>query len=173
VPESRAPRPRRVDVAGQALMIVTLATLTYGLIQGAAVGWNSPSIVGAFAVAALSLTAFIFTERRVPEPLLEPRFFRSPPFSGAAVIAELAFIVLAGFLFVVTLYLQQVHGDSPLRAGLSLLPATIVMAAAAPVAGHLTARGGPRVSLVTSGILIAAGSAVLLGLAPGTPYPRW
>jgi EmrB/QacA subfamily drug resistance transporter len=172
VPESRAPRPRRVDVPGQMLMIVMLASLTYGLIQGPGSGWSAPWVVAAFAVAALALTAFVITERRSPEPLLEPRFFRSPPFSGAAVIAELAFIVLAGFLFVSTLYLQQVHGDSPLRAGLSLLPATMVMAASAPVAGHLTGSRGPRASLVASGILIAAGSAVLLGLAPGTPYIR-
>ena len=66
--------------------------------------------------------------------------------------------MLGGFLFVITLYLQEVRGDSPLRAGLSLLPATLVMAAAAPVAGQLTARRGPRVPLVASGLCIAAGS---------------
>ena len=82
----------------------------------------------------------------------------------------LSFVVLGGFLFVITLYLQEVRGDSPLRAGLSLLPATLVMAAAAPVAGQLIARRGPRVPLVASGLCIAAGLALLLGLGPDTSY---
>jgi MFS family permease len=84
----------------------------------------------------------------------------------------LAFVVLGGFLFVITLYLQQVRGYSPLRAGLSLLPAMLVMAAAAPVAGQLTGRRGPRIPLVVSGLCIAAGMALLLGLDPGTSFTR-
>jgi EmrB/QacA subfamily drug resistance transporter len=172
VPESRAPHPRRVDVPGQVLMIVMLGSLTYGVIEGPSAGWTSPPIVALFAVAAAALAAFVLVERRRAEPLLELRFFRSPPFTGASVIAVLSFIVLSGFLFVTTLYLQQVRGYSPLATGLALLPATVVMAAAAPVAGHLTARRGPRSSLVASGLLIAAGSVALLGLAPATSYAR-
>jgi len=78
--------------------------------------------------------------------------------------------VLGGFLFVITLYLQQVRGDSPLRAGLSLLPAMLVMAVAAPVAGHVSGRHGARIPLVASGVLIAVGMALLLGLRPGTSF---
>jgi EmrB/QacA subfamily drug resistance transporter len=170
VPESRAPRPRRVDVPGQLLMIAFLGSLTYAVIQGPVSGWTAAPILALFAVAAVSLAAFVAVERHRPEPLLELRFFRSHPFTGAAVIAVLAFIVLGGFLFVITLYLQQVRGDSPLRAGLSLLPAMIVMALAAPVAGQVTARHGARVPLAASGLLIAAGMALLLGLGPGTSF---
>jgi MFS family permease len=130
VPESKAPRPRRVDVPGQLLMIVLLGSLTYAIIQGPASGWASALVLGLFGVAALAAAAFVAVERRRAEPLLELRFFRSPPFTGASVIAVLAFMVLAGFLFVITLYLQEVRGFSPLRAGLSLLPMTLVMAAA-------------------------------------------
>ncbi|MGH3248613.1 MAG: DHA2 family efflux MFS transporter permease subunit [Trebonia sp.] len=172
VPESRAPEPRRVDVPGQVLMIAFLGSLTYAVIQGPAAGWAAPQIIALFAVAAVSLAAFTAVERRRREPLLELRFFRSPPFTGASVIAVLAFVVLGGFLFVITLYLQQVRGDSPLRAGLSLLPAMAVMALAAPVAGHLTGRRGPRVPLVASGLLIAAGSGLLLDLGPDTSFTR-
>ena len=170
VPESRAPRPRRVDVPGQLLMIVFLGSLTYAVIQGPVSGWAAPQILALFAVAAVSLAVFVAVERRRPEPLLELRFFRSHPFTGASVIAVLAFVVLGGFLFVITLYLQQARGFSPLRSGLSLLPATVVMAAAAPVAGHLTGRRGPRIPLVASGLFIAAGMAVLLDLGPGTSF---
>lgn len=170
VPESRAPRPRPVDVPGQVLMVAALGTLTYAVIQGPDDGWTSPSILALFAVAAAAAVSFAIVERRRGDAaLLEPRFFRSPPFTGASVIAVLSFVVLAGFLFVITLYLQQVRGDSPLRAGLTLLPATIVMAAAAPVAGHLTAHRGPRIPLVASGVAMALGAALLLGLSRSTP----
>ena len=170
VPESRAPRPRRVDVPGQLLMIAFLGSLTYAVIQGPVTGWTAVPILALFAVAAASLIAFVAVERRHPEPLLELRFFRSHPFTGASVIAVLAFVVLGGFLFVITLYLQQVRGDSPLRAGLSLLPAMLVMAVAAPVAGHVSGRHGARIPLVASGVLIAVGMALLLGLRPGTSF---
>jgi len=169
VPESRAPHPRRVDVPGQLLMIVLLGTLTYAVIQGPDYGWTSPPILALFAVSLAAAVAFVLVERRRGDTaLLELRFFRSPPFSGACVIAVLSFIVLAGFLFVITLYLQEVRGYSPLQAGLTLLPATIVMAAAAPVAGHLTGHRGPRIPLVLSGVLMAAGAALLLRLSPST-----
>jgi EmrB/QacA subfamily drug resistance transporter len=168
VPESRAPHPRRVDVPGQLLMLVLLGTLTYALIQGPDDGWSSVPILALFAIAAAAAVAFAIVERRHAEPLLELRFFRSAPFTGANVIAVASFVVLAGFLFTITLYLQQVRGDSPLRAGLTLLPATIVMAAAAPVAGHLTGRRGPGIPLVASGLFTAAGAAMLLWLSPTT-----
>ena len=170
VPESRAPRPRRVDVPGQLLMIAFLGSLTYVVIQGPVSGWTAVPILALFAVAAASLIAFVAVERHHREPLLELRFFRSHPFTGAAVIAVLAFVVLGGFLFVITLYLQQVRGDSPWRAGLSLLPAMLVMAVAAPVAGHVSGRHGARIPLVASGVLIAVGMALLLGLRPGTSF---
>lgn len=170
LPESRAPHARRVDVPGQVLMIVFLGTLTYAVIEGPSAGWASARILALFAVAAASLAAFTVAERRHPEPLLDPRFFRSPPFTGASVIAVLAFLVMAGFLFVATLYLQQVRGDSPLRAGLSLLPATVMIAVWAPVAGQLNGRFGPRIPLVAGGVFMTAGAAVLTVLSASTSY---
>jgi len=170
VPESRAPRPRRVDVPGQLLMIALLGTLTFAIIQGPVYGWASPPILALFAVALAAALVFVAVERRRAEPLLELRFFRSPPFAGANVIAVVSFVVLAGFLFVSVLYLQQARGYSPLRSGLALLPATVVMALAAPVAGSLTAHRGPRIPLVLSGVFIALGSALLLRLGPQTAY---
>jgi EmrB/QacA subfamily drug resistance transporter len=172
VPESRSPHPRRVDLPGQLLMIAFLGSLTFAVIQGPVSGWTAAPILALFAAAAVSLAAFVTVERHRSEPLLELRFFRSHPFTGASVIAVLAFVVPGGFLFVITLYLQQVRSYSPLRAGLSLLPAMLVMAAAAPVAGQLTGRRGPRIPLVVSGLCIAAGMALLLGLDPGTSFTR-
>lgn len=170
VPESRAATARRLDPVGQVVVIVLLGTLTYAIIEGPTAGWGSPTILGAFVAAATAAAVLVGVERRVPEPLLELRFFRSPPFSAASLVAVASFMVLAGFLFVNTLYLQQVRGDSALVAGLSLLPASVVIAGCAPLAGRLVARFGPRVPMVAAGLCLAGGAAVLLQLRPGTPY---
>jgi EmrB/QacA subfamily drug resistance transporter len=170
LPESRAPHARRVDGPGQLLMIVFLGTLTYAVIEGPSAGWASPEILALFAVAAASLVTFVLAERRHPEPLLDPRFFCSPPFAGASVIAVLAFLVMAGFLFVSTLYLQDVRADSPLRAGLSLLPATVMIAVWAPIAGRLNGRFGPRIPLVLGGTFMTGGAVALTGLSASTSY---
>jgi EmrB/QacA subfamily drug resistance transporter len=170
VPESRAERPRHFDPPGQILAVVLLGTLTYGIIEGPTRGWTSPVVVGSFVVAAAAFAAFLGVERRRQDPLLELRFFRSPPFSGATAIATLAFMVLAGWLFLNTLYLQEVRGDSALIAGLSTAPATIVIALVAPVTGRLVGRSGARVPLVASGLFFAAGTAVLIFVTPGTSY---
>lgn len=170
VPESRASRPRRADPLGQGLMVVFLAALAYALIQGPRDGWANPLIVTGFAVAAVALTAFVVAELRQREPMLDLRYFRNLPFTGANVIALLSFIALAGFLLVNTLYLQQERGMSALRAGLALLPATMAIAAGGPAGGRWVARRGPCLPLMAAGLCITAGSAVLLGLSPTTPY---
>ncbi len=127
VPESRSEGPRRLDPPGQVLAIIVLGALVYGIIEGPTEGWTSPVIIGCFAAALAALVAFVNVEQRRDEPLLELRFFRSPPLSGAAIMAVLGFLILAGYLFLNTLYLQEVRGDSAL-AGLSTLPATAIVA---------------------------------------------
>ena len=98
VPESRAEHARRVDPIGQLLVILGLATLTYAIIEGHADGWTSATILTLFAVSLASFAILVPYELRRFEPLIEIRFFRSAPFSGAAVIAFFAFASFAGFL---------------------------------------------------------------------------
>ncbi|MFI1198673.1 MFS transporter [Streptomyces sp. BHT-5-2] len=170
VPESRASRPRRADPFGQGLMIVFLATVTYTLVQGPRDGWARPSIVTGFVLAAAALIAFVVVELRQREPLLDLRYFRNLPFTGANVIALLAFVALAGFLLVNTLYLQQERGLSALTAGVALLPATVAIAAGGPLGGWLVARYGPCPPMTAAGLLITAGSAMLLRVGSTTSY---
>ncbi len=169
-PESRAARPRRPDPVGQAIVIVVLAALAYAIIEGPADGWASGTILGLFGVSAVGLVVFLRYERRRAEPLLELRFFRSPPFTGAAVIATAIFFVLSGFLFLNTLYLQEVRGYSALLAGAATLPATLVVAAVAPLSGRFVGRRGTRLPLSAAGLLIVAGCLLLALEAPSTPY---
>lgn len=170
VPESRSDRPRKLDPPGQILAIIVLGALVYGIIEGPVDGWTSPVIVGCFAVTLAALVAFVNVEQRRDEPLLELRFFRSPPLSGAAIMAVLGFLILAGYLFLNTLYLQEVRGDSALVAGLSTLPATAIVALVAPLTGRLVGRSGERIPLAASGVVLAAGAAVLAFDTPNVDY---
>lgn len=169
VPESRAPRPRRLDLVGQVLVLAMLASLTYGIIEGPNVGWTSPEIVAFFTVAAAALAGLLVYEPRRREPLLELRFFRSAPFSGATLLAVSAFAAMAGFLFLNTLYLQDVRGFPPLQAGLYMVPVAAVAVVFAPLSGRLIGSRGPRVPLVIAGVCMTAGALLLTGLAVDTP----
>ncbi|MGW7515049.1 MFS transporter [Streptomyces sp. NPDC054796] len=166
VPESRAPRARRIDPVGQLLVILALGTLTFGIIEGGSAsggGWTSPLILGCFAVSACALVSLVLYERRREEPLIDLRFFHSVPFTGATFTAVTAFSALAGFLFLNTLYLQNDRGMSALEAGLHLLPMAVMTAAFAPLSGHLVGTRGARLPLVLAGVAIVASGVLFAG----------
>jgi EmrB/QacA subfamily drug resistance transporter len=168
VPESRAPRPRRVDPIGQLLVIALLSTLTYAIIEGPAAGWTSARTVGVFAASVVALLILLPYETRRHDPLVAVGFFRSAPFAGATVIAVAAFAALGGYLFLNTLYLQEVRGLSPLSAGLYTLPLAAITVVASPLSGRVVGRLGSRPSLLIGGIGIAVGSLMLTGLTSHT-----
>ncbi|WP_381804819.1 MFS transporter [Streptomyces niveus] len=156
VPESRAAKPRRPDPVGQLLVMATLGALTYAIIEAPAAGWTSPLILSFAGVAVCALTGLVLYEPRRPEPLIDLRFFRSAPFSGATVIAVCAFGALGGFLFMNTLFLQNVRDLSALDAGLSMLPMAALAFVCAPLSGRLVGARGPRLPLLLAGTAIAA-----------------
>jgi EmrB/QacA subfamily drug resistance transporter len=170
IPDSRASRPRRFDVRGQVLVITFLACLCYGIIEGPAAGWRSAPVLAAFTVAASALALLTGWERRAPSPLLDPRVFRSVPFSGALVITVATFACLGGFLFLTTLYLQDVRGLTALRAGLALLPLAVATAVAGPLAGRVLARHGGRWTLAVAGWALAAGCFTLAQSSASAPW---
>ncbi|EXU70105.1 MFS transporter [Streptomyces sp. DSM 41524] len=156
VPESRAPRPRRADPVGQLLVIAVLGTLTYAIIEAPDRGWDSPLIATCAGIAALGLLTLIRYERRRAEPLIDVRFFHSAPFSGATVVAVCAFAALGGYLFMNTLYLQDVRGLNALHAGLWMLPMAFMCFVCAPLSGRLVGARGPRPSMLVAGVAITA-----------------
>ncbi|MFF9620384.1 MFS transporter [Streptomyces griseosporeus] len=158
VPESRAPRARRPDPVGQVLVIALFGALTYAIIEAPESG--AAHVLPFAAVAAAALLALLLYEPRRPEPLIDLRFFRSAPFSGATVIAISAFAALGGFLFLSTLYLQNVRGLSALHAGLWMLPMAVPTFLCAPLSGRLVGSRGPRLPLLVAGVAMTA-SAVL------------
>jgi EmrB/QacA subfamily drug resistance transporter len=168
VPESRAARARKVDPVGQALVIVLLAALVYALIEGPGSGWTSGKILGCFGIAALALIGLARYEPRRDEPLIDLRFFRSAPFSGAVAIAICAFAALGGFLLVNTLYLQDVRGYSPLLAGVYTLPMAAMTAIFSPLSGRLVGSRGTRPSLIVAGLGITAAGLILTQVTTDT-----
>jgi EmrB/QacA subfamily drug resistance transporter len=170
VEESRAPHARRFDPVGQVLVFVLLASVTYAIIEAPAAGWLSGQTVGLLVLALAALVGLIGYERRREDPLIELRFFRSAPFSGATVIAVTTFVALSGFLFLNTLYLQQARGLSPLDAGLWLLPMAATTAIVGPLTGRLLGRVGARPSLVLGGLGVGLSGLMLTGLTDTTSH---
>ncbi|MBA6441428.1 MULTISPECIES: MFS transporter [Streptomyces] len=170
VPESRAPRARRVDPVGQVLVIGLLVALTYAIIESPNLGWTSPVVAGCAAAALCALLGLLWYEPRRTDPLIDLRFFRSAPFSGATVIAVAAFAGLGGFLFISSLYLQDVRRLDPLHAGLFMLPMAVMALLTAPVSGRMVASRGPRTPLLLAGAALCA-SAVLQALTYSEHLP--
>lgn len=168
VPESRAPRPRRPDPLGQLLVIAMLATATSAIIEGPGLGWGSPPIVALAITAVVALVALVRHELRTIDPLIELRFFASRPFAASTVIAVATFMAFGGFLFVNTLYLQEVRGLSPVGAGLCTLPMALMTVLAGPIAGRVVAARGARGPLVVGGLGLGVGSLMLVSLGPDT-----
>ena len=168
VPESKAPRARPFDPVGQALVLIGLATLTWGVIEGPHAGWGSALILGLFVTAATALLAFVLYERRRRDPLVDLRFFHSVPFSSATVLALSAFSCFSGFLFLNALYLQQVRGFSALHTGLFTLPLAVTMIVCAPWSGRLVGSYGTRPPLLASGVGFLASTLMLTGLSQRT-----
>jgi len=169
VPESRAARARRFDPAGQTLVMVVLGSVVYAIIESSRLGWGSPVILGLLAVAVLGAAGILWYEPRRADPLLELRLFRSVPFSAAIGMALCGLCAFGAFLFVTTLYLQDVRGMPALTAGLCLLPVGIMIVVLSPLTGRLVGSRGPRLPLVVSGAALALGGAASLWLGPATP----
>ncbi|MGW2339874.1 MFS transporter [Streptomyces sp. NPDC001661] len=156
VPESRAPKARRPDPVGQLLIITLLGSLTYAIIEAPDAGWTSVRILVFAGLAVAALVGILLYEPRREEPLIDLRFFRSAPFSGATVIAICGFAALGGFLFLSTLYLQDVRRLDALHAGLWMLPMAAMTLVCAPLSGRLVGNRGPRLPLLVAGVMMTA-----------------
>jgi EmrB/QacA subfamily drug resistance transporter len=156
--ESRDERPRELDLPGQALFAVAIGALAYAVIQGPKDGWDSMLILALLAIAAISCFAFVRTERRSADPMMDVSLFRDRPYSLA--IGTICAVLFAayGMLLLVTQYLQNVRGYSAVQTGLMLLPLSVAITIVSPLAGRLVGRFGVRRPV------LAGLSAMILGL---------
>ena len=147
VRESRDERaPRSVDVFGLVTLTVSIFCLVLALIQAndADKGWTSPYILTLFAVAAVALVVFVVGELRLKNPMVDPRLFRIPSYTGAAIVGFSLSAGLFSLFFYLTLYLQNYLGFSPLEAGIRFLPLSGLVLVTAPLAGAFTHRLGAK-----------------------------
>jgi EmrB/QacA subfamily drug resistance transporter len=157
VRESRADHPRPVDPPGVVTFTLGCFLVVFALVRGNAEGWGSPLIAGALVVGAGLLAAFALIEVRSGSPMLDPRLFRIPAFTGTAIVAfSQSFALYPLFLFL-ALWFQNVLGYGPLDTGLRLLPLTLALLVVAPVSGRLTGRVPLRVLLALGLALIGIG----------------
>jgi MFS transporter, DHA2 family, methylenomycin A resistance protein len=166
----RSPR-RRVpfDWAGQLTAVLAMGGLTYGAIEAGAAGFTAPRVLVALAVAVLALAAFLAGQARGAHPMVPLELFRSATVS-AAVAVGFAFIVgYYGLPFVMSLYLQQLRGLSPVATGLVFLPMMLVGAILTPFSARLAERLGARLLIGGGLILMTAGLAVLAVVPASTP----
>ncbi|MGW6916865.1 MFS transporter [Kitasatospora sp. NPDC054939] len=162
---------RHIDLPGLVLSAGAAFCLLYGCTAGQEDGFDDPVIIALLVGSVVLAAAFVLLERRLKEPLIDLRLFRSRPFSGALVANSVMNIVFAGVSFVLTLYLQEVRGYGPIAAGLLLLPATATILLFNPYGGRVSARHGPRLPVVLGLLLLGAGALVTAGSARDYDYP--
>lgn len=172
VPESRAAHGERLDVVGAALSAAALTTLVWAIIEAPAKGWGSTPVTAAFAVAGALLGAFVAWQYRARAPMLPASVLRDRRIVGGAVSLALMAFGTFGALFVLTLYLQNVLGCTPLQAGVRILPQSAAMAAGAAAALPLLRRCQERVPVVLGLLVVAAAFAFWAGTGSGSGYGR-
>jgi EmrB/QacA subfamily drug resistance transporter len=160
VPESRDPQPGSFDLPGAALSTAGFTALVYAIIEAPDKGWLSGLVVGAFALAAVLLAAFLWWELTRDEPMLDLGFFRQATFSVGTAAVSVAFFALMGGIFALTQYLQFAHGYSAIEAGAIMSPMTLGLMLGAGSSSRVVARAG-LARVVAAGL---AGLAVLLAL---------
>jgi MFS family permease len=171
--------PARLDWAGNVTfgggLIATLAGITYGIqpYGGHTMGWTSPLVLGLVCGGLAVLITFCVIETRVAEPMFRLALFRIRAFTAGNVASLLAGLGRGGLMFILIIWLQgiylPIHGysfsDTPLWAGIAMLPLTIGFLIAGPVSGWLSDRFGAR-PFATGGMILAAASFGLLQLLP-------
>jgi EmrB/QacA subfamily drug resistance transporter len=144
---------RGLDVPGQLAGGLGLFALTYALIEANTYGWTSGRIMGAFAVAAVALGAFLWLERVQRVPMLDLGLFRNSTFAGANAVVLLVALAMFGVFFFVSLYMQNILGFSAVETGAAFLPLTVLIILVAPIAGRTSDRIGSR-WLMTVGMVL-------------------
>ena len=150
-----------LDVPGAALAVVALLCLSYGLIEGPTRGWTDATVLTALVCGAAAAAVFVTVERRSRAPMLPMGIFKIRRFTVTNAVTFVVYAALGGILFLLPVQLQVVDGYSPLEAGVSLLPLTVIMLLLSARSGQLAARIGPRLQLSVGPLGIGLGLALL------------
>jgi EmrB/QacA subfamily drug resistance transporter len=172
LPESSDPTAARVDTAGTLLGAGALAAFVYAIIDSESAGFGAATVIVLLCVSAVLAVAFVLRERSAAHPLLDLRYFRMPQFTTANIAAFCTYFATFAIFFFTALYLVEVVALPGFRLALVFLPMTVLMIISSLLAGRWTARAGPRWSITSGCVLLAAGLFLADGfLKPSPAYP--
>lgn len=172
VPDSKNPRPGRLDPFGVVLSMVALVVLVYGVIEGGNSNeWLRWNTLGAILLGSALLAAFIYTQARSTHPTIDVSLFRNRHFSAGVGAIGVTFFALMGATFYLAYFLQAVRGYTALSAGVALIAVAAAVMIAAPLSARLSARFGPR-TVTSAGLVIFGLTMMSYGLATRT-MPQW
>jgi DHA2 family methylenomycin A resistance protein-like MFS transporter len=157
------------DWVGQGAAVVGMSALIYGLIEGGAIGFGAPLILGAFGVAAAALATFLLAQARGTHPMVPLELFRSRPVAISLAVGFAFMVGFYGLVFLFSLYFQELRGLSPLAAGLAFMPMTVLSVFVNPLSARIAERFGPRVPIAAGQFLMAAGLLSLCAAVAGAP----
>jgi EmrB/QacA subfamily drug resistance transporter len=153
-------REQRLDLPGLLSSGIGLFALTYGLIETNNYSWGSTRVLSLFAIAFLSLAAFVMLELHQRIPMLDLTLFRNPTFAGANTVMFLVGLAMFGIFFYNSLFLQRVLGYGAIKTGATFLPMTLLIIFVAPLAGRIADKLGAR-WLMAGGMVLLTGSLLL------------
>ena len=159
-----------IDFPGLLTSGLGLLALCYALIEGNKHGWASAEIVGLFAASVVLLGAFVLLEARQRLPMLDLSLFRNSTFSGSNLVALLVSLGMFGVFFYVSLYVQNILGYSPTKAGATFLPMTLLIVVIAPLAGNYSDKIGSRWLMAAGMALLGVGGLLYQRIGVHTSY---
>jgi EmrB/QacA subfamily drug resistance transporter len=161
---------RGYDVLGTTTFVVGLTGLVYGVSRGGISGWNDSLVIGGLVAAAVLLPLWVAIERRSRAPMLDLEIFKNRLFAAASAASFINGLARFALMFLFVFYYQGAQGNSPIAAGVKLIPLALGMLVASPIAGIYADRHGSR-ALAAIGMLVSAiGLAGMTTLDVHTPY---
>ncbi|MGW2521575.1 MFS transporter [Streptomyces sp. NPDC001617] len=172
LPQSRneAASSEKFDVPGVVLLALGLIAVVFGVVKGETWGWTSAGTLGTIVGGVVVLVLFGWYETRVAHPLLPMRLFRNPALTIGVFVTALNFFVLLGAIFFVMLYLQNVHGFTPVESGVRTLPLSLASMVASPLGAKLTEKFGPRLTMPLGMVLQAGAAFTMLSWSADSSY---
>ncbi|AWS41873.1 MFS transporter [Streptosporangium sp. 'caverna'] len=156
VPDSRDPRPSKLDPVGVVMSIIGLVAITYGIIRGGELATiASAQVLVPTILGVAVLAAFVWYERRIDHPAFDVTYFRDPRFATAIGMVGIMFFAMMGAMFFLVFYLQIVLGFSPLQAGALLIPFAAAQLIFAPLSQQVARRFGGKLSGTVSMVVVA------------------
>ncbi len=168
--EQRGSRAVKLDIPGVILSTISFGTLLYAIQRGSSVGWGSPFIISLLVVGVATLGALFMVELRTEDPLLDLRLFTKRSYAFASIVGWVSSVALFGAEFLLPIYLQTLRGQTPLQAGLLVLPLAIASGIVTPLAGALYNRIGGRWLIAAGSILLAINTWELAHIELNTPF---